>query len=314
MTLLQLEYIIAVDTYGSFVAAAEKSFVTQPTLSMQIQKLEETLGVKLFNRSVHPVEATEIGKKVIQQARVVLAESQRIQDLINDEKGELAGDLRVGVIPTVAPYLLPQIVPAFTKKYPDIKLHIWEYTTAKVVKMLKNGLLECGLLSTPLNDHEVEEIPLYYESFVAYVSEKSPLFQKRLMRVDDIAEEKLWLLNEGHCMRGQVLNICNYRQAAAISNSQIEYNTGSIETLINMVDVNGGLTILPELSIAAYNENQMKRIRYFRSPEPVREISLVVPQVYAKKKMVQAFQKAVEDYVPEHLKSKKKKELMAFDL
>lgn len=313
MTLVQLEYIIAVDTYGSFVAAAEHCYVTQPTLSMQIQKLEESLGAKLFDRSVQPVVPTEIGRKVIYQARVVLAESRKIKDIVQDDTGLLSGDLKIGVIPTVAPYLLPNVLPLLKEMYPSLNIYIWEYTTNKIIKLLKNGTLDCGILSTPLNDYEIREDSLFYETFVAYISKDSDLIDKVFLKSTDIVDEKLWLLNEGHCMRGQVLNICNYRQFHS-AESVVEYNTGSIETLKRMVDINGGLTILPELSIQYYTEEELENIRYFKSPEPVREISLVTPHVYAKKSMIDALKRMILEFIPEKFKSKKKKDLMAFDL
>ena len=175
MTLVQLEYIIAVDTYRSFVAAAEKCFVTQPTLSMQIQKLEDSLGVKIFDRSRQPVVPTEIGTKVILQARIVLMESRKIAEILQDTKGELQGVLKIGVFPTVAPYLLPNVITSFLTKYPKLQLQIWEYTTARIIQELKSGTLDCGILSTPLQENSIVETPLFYETFVAYVSENSPL-------------------------------------------------------------------------------------------------------------------------------------------
>src|SRR5690606_6361585 len=199
MTLVQLEYIIAVDTYRSFVVAAEHCYVTQPTLSMQIQKLEESIGAKIFDRSRQPVVPTEIGEKIIKQARIVLMESKKIEELLQEEKGEVSGELKVGVIPTVAPYLLPDVLTNFIKKYPKIQLQIWEHTTERIVQELKGGRLDCGILSTRLHEAGIEETVLYYETFVAYVSEKSPLYQKKMVNSDEIANEKLWLLNEGHC-------------------------------------------------------------------------------------------------------------------
>ncbi|MGJ1204894.1 hydrogen peroxide-inducible genes activator [Sphingobacterium lactis] len=313
MTLVQLEYIIAVDTYRSFVAAAEKCFVTQPTLSMQIQKLEESLGVKIFDRSRQPVVPTEIGEKIIEQARTVLTESKKITEILQAEKGELTGELRVGVIPTVAPYLLPLVISSFMKKYDKLKLQIWEYTTEQIVQELKLGTLDCGILSTPLHDSAIQETPLFYETFVAYVSEKSHAFEKKMLSTDDIADEKLWLLNEGHCMRGQVLNICNYKHNHS-KEGTFDYNTGSVETLKRMVELNGGLTILPELSIAAYDEDQLAHVRYFKGPEPVREISLVTPQNFVKKQAINMLKNEILQIVPEKFKSKKKKEVMGFSL
>ncbi|GAA4141606.1 hydrogen peroxide-inducible genes activator [Sphingobacterium lactis] len=313
MTLVQLEYIIAVDTYRSFVAAAEKCYVTQPTLSMQIQKLEESLGVKIFDRSRQPVVPTEIGEKVIDQARTVLTESKKINELLQAEKGELTGDLRIGVIPTVAPYLLPNVISTFLKKHDKLKLQIWEYTTEQIIQELKLGTLDCGILSTPLHDSSIQEIPLFYETFVAYVSENSSLFHKKMLSSEEIADEKLWLLNEGHCMRGQVLNICNYKHNQA-KEGTFDYNTGSVETLKRMVDLNGGLTILPELSISTYDEDQIAHVRYFKAPEPVREISLVTPQNYVKKQAINLLKNEILQIVPERFKTKRKKEVMGFAL
>jgi LysR family hydrogen peroxide-inducible transcriptional activator len=304
MTLVQLEYIVAVDTYRSFVAAAEKCFVTQPTLSMQIQKLEESLGVKIFDRSRQPVVPTEVGLKIIEQARIVLMESKKINEILQEKKGELEGELRVGVIPTVAPYLLPDVITAFLKKYPKVKLQIWEYTTERIVHELKQGLLDCGILSTPLTESYILETPIFYETFVAYVSEKSNLYQKKVLSTDDIGEEKLWLLNEGHCMRGH-----NYG-----SEGTFEYNTGSVETLKRMVDINSGITILPELSIMSYNEDELAHVRYFKAPEPVREISVVTTQNFVKKQAVNTLINEILEIVPERFKSKRKKEIMGFNL
>ncbi len=313
MTLVQLEYIVAVDTYRSFVAAAEKCFVTQPTLSMQIQKLEESLGVKIFDRSRQPVVPTEVGLKIIEQARTVLIESQKINEILQEKKGELEGELRIGVIPTVAPYLLPDVITVFLKKYPKLKLQIWEYTTERIVHELKQGSLDCGILSTPLSESSIVETPIFYETFVAYVSEKSTLYQKKSLSTEDIGEEKLWLLNEGHCMRGQVLNICNYKHNYGLEGT-FEYNTGSVETLKRMVDINSGVTILPEMSIRNYNEDEIAHVRYFKAPEPVREISVVTTQNFVKKLAVHTLIKEILDIIPERFKSKKKKEVMGFDL
>ncbi|MFD2598616.1 LysR substrate-binding domain-containing protein [Sphingobacterium corticis] len=311
MTLVQLEYIIAVDTYRSFVAAAEKCFVTQPTLSMQIQKLEESLGVKIFDRSRQPVVPTEAGGRIIRQARVVLAESRKIRDILQEVSGELSGEFKIGVIPTVAPYLLPPVIASFANQYPNLKIQIWEYTTEKIVQELKSGTLDCGILSTPLQDSAIAELPLYYETFVAYVSNQSKLYAKKLLQADEIAEENLWLLNEGHCMRGQVLNICNYRHNQTETGT-FDYNTGSVETLKRMVDVNGGITILPELTILDYDEDALQHVRYFKAPEPVREISIVMTKNYSKQQAIEALKKEIIQAIPERFRSKRKMDVMGF--
>lgn len=309
MTLVQLEYIVAVDTYRSFVVAAEKSFVTQPTLSMQVQKLEDTLGVKIFDRSKQPVVPTEIGTIVIEQARVVLAESAKLAELIAAHRQELVGELKVGVIPTIAPYLLPKILPGFMDKYPKVQLLIWEYTTEQIVQNLKNGLLDCGILSTPLEDNRLNEAPLFYETFVAYISDQSPLVKKKTVTSSELNFDELWLLNEGHCMRNQILNICQQKKSNQ-EGKQFEYNTGSVETLKRMVDLNYGVTILPELSIADFTEDQLEKVRHFKSPEPVREISLVTHRNFLKKNAITALQKEILSIIPQHMLDKSRKEIM----
>lgn len=312
MTLVQLEYIIALDTYKSFMLAAEKSFITQPTLSMQIQKLEASLGVKIFDRSKQPIVATQIGKQIIQQARIIIAESKKIQEIISDAKEELEGELKIGVIPTVAPYLLPKVLGSFMSKYPNVHLQIWEFTTSKIVSQLKDGLLDCGILATPLNDESLVVEPLYYESFVAYLSDHSSLETRKTVTANDLLGETLWLLNEGHCMRNQVLNLCQRRNLLNPDRA-LEYNTGSIETLKRMVDTNGGATIIPQLSIFEFSEKELDRVRFFKNPEPVREISMVTSRHLLKEKAIKLLRKEITDSVPQHLRSKKQKELLQIE-
>ncbi|MGY4538696.1 LysR family hydrogen peroxide-inducible transcriptional activator [Mucilaginibacter sp. UYNi724] len=309
MTITQLEYVIAVDTYRSFVAAANKCFVTQPTLSMQIQKLEDTLGVKLFDRSHQPVIPTEIGEEIIAQARILLAESEKIKEIITDRQKELSGELKVGIIPTVAPYILPKILNGFIEKYPQVKLIVWEQTTEMIIQQLKMGTLDCGILSTPLHESSLTEIPVFYENFVAYASKNSKLYKKKTITPDDIDMEEIWVLNEGHCMREQVLNICQRRKATK-GFQHFEYNTGSVETLKRMVDMNNGATILPELALADMSDRQRDRVRYFKSPEPAREVSIVIHRNFLKRRMIEALKVEILDFVPKRLRTKKKKEIM----
>lgn len=309
MTIVQLEYIVAVDTYRSFVAAAEKCFVTQPTLSMQIQKLEDTLGVKLFDRSKQPVTPTEIGIDIIAQARILLSESEKIKEIITDRQKELSGELKVGIIPTISPYILPKIINGFVAKYPQVKLIVWEQTTENIIQQLKLGTIDCGILSTPLHESALLEIPVFYENFVAYTSKSSKLYKKKSINPDDIDMEEIWVLNEGHCMREQVLNICQRRKATQ-GFKHFEYNTGSVETLKRMVDQNNGATILPELALSDLSDKQMDRVRYFKTPEPAREVSIVIQKNYLKRRMIDALKTEILDFVPKRMRSKKKKEVM----
>jgi LysR family hydrogen peroxide-inducible transcriptional activator len=308
MTLIQLEYIIAVDTYRSFVSAAEKCFVTQPTLSMQVQKLEEFLNVKIFDRSKQPIVPTEIGSQIIAQARIVLQENKKIKEIINSQQQDIIGELKIGIIPTIAPYLLPQVIASMLKKYPDLKLLIWEYTTEDIIHHLKTGVIDCGILATPLVDPNINEMPMYYENFVSYISKNSRLFKKKSIDADDLADENIWLLNEGHCMRAQVLNICRSTKNNRLQS--LTYNTGSVETLIRMVDVNSGATLLPELALADLNARQLNKVRYFKSPEPVREISLVTHKNFIKKRMLNALKEEILATIPKAMKQRKKKDVI----
>lgn len=308
MTLVQLEYIVAIDTYRNFGVAAEKCFITQPTISMQVQKLEEDLGVVLFDRSKQPVVPTEMGLEILEQARIVLKETYKLKELISNRKGGVEGELKIGIIPTIAPYLMPKVISAFMEKYPRVQLLIWEYTTEKIIHELKNGLLDCGILSTPVKDKSLQENPLFYECFVAYLSKSSPLRNKKNLDPKDIDLDNLWLLNEGHCMRNQILNICNKKRSDNMK--PFEYNTDSIETLKRMVDMNKGITLLPELSMLDFSIKQLDRVRYFRSPEPSREISIVTHRNFLKKKLISVLEQEIMVVIPNRMQSKKKKEIM----
>ena len=308
MTLIQLEYIVAVDTYRSFVVAADKCHITQPTLSMQIQKLEEFLNVKIFDRSRQPVIPTEIGSQIIDQARLVLQENQKIKELISSQQKDIVGELKIGIIPTVAPYLLPKVISAMLEKYPELKLLIWEYTTEDIIHHLKTGVIDCGILATPLIDQNIAETPMYYENFVSYINKNSKLFKKKTIDANDLEDENIWLLNEGHCMRTQVLNICRSTKNNRLQS--LTYNTGSVETLIRMVDVNNGATLLPELAIKELNSKQLNKIRYFKSPEPVREISLVTHKNFVKKRMLNTLREEILAIIPKSMKNRKKKDII----
>jgi LysR family transcriptional regulator, hydrogen peroxide-inducible genes activator len=229
MTLIQLEYIVALDTYRHFALAAGKCFVTQPTLSMQIHKLEEELGVKIFDRTKQPVIPTEMGAGLIAQARIALREAHMIQQMIEDQKDTLSGELRIGIIPTLAPYLLPPLYKVMWEKYPKLNLVIKESITEDLIHELKNNRLDCGMVVTPLNDASIKEDVLFYEELFVYASKKNALSKKKYVLATEIDPNQLWLLEEGHCFRSQVLNLCELRQR---SDFHFKYETGNIETLI----------------------------------------------------------------------------------
>jgi LysR family hydrogen peroxide-inducible transcriptional activator len=304
LTFTQLEYIVAVATYRHFAKAAEHCFVTQPTLSMQIHKLEKELSVKIFDRSKQPVVPTEAGKVIIEQGRKILSERNVLKDQIQSFKGELAGELRVGIIPTLAPYLLPLFITGFTKKYPGVKLFVNEITTEVLIARLREGRIDAGILVTPLNENGIKEEPLFYEELMAYVSRKNDAYKKTYVLPQDIDPNKLWLLEEGHCLRSQIVNLCELRKASR-EGSHFEYEAGSIETLRRLVELNDGITILPELATLSLTNKQLELIRHFKKPTPMREVSLVVHRDFIKKRLIDALKKEINESIPEKIRKNK---------
>ncbi len=302
MTLQQLEYIVAVYKEKSFSKAADKCFVTQPTLSMQIQKLEEVLGVVIFDRSKQPVVATSLGREIIAIAQDVLKDTQRIREMVEDAKGQVSGDLRIGIIPTVAPYLVPMFLTDFLAQYPKVNLILEEMPTDDIVRDLKIDLLDAGILVTPLSDLNIKETPLYYEPFVAYVSPTSGMYAQDLLSPKDMDLSEIWLLNEGHCMQSQVINLCYERKKRRLV-PNFEYRAGSIETLRKMVELNEGATLLPELALKDLQENQKKMVRRFETPEPVREVSMVTHRNYVKKGLLNALLGCIKAHIPQDMQN-----------
>ena len=309
MTLVQLEYVIALDTHRHFATAAAACFVTQPTLSMQVQKLEEELGVKLFDRSKVPVLPTEAGMAIIEQARRIVAEKELLIEMVAAKKGVVNGELKLGIIPTLAPYLLPLFIQSFTKQYPQVKLHINELTTERILSRLKDGRIDAGILVTPLHDASIKEEPLFYEEMVAYVSKADAAFQKNYVLAKDINPEKLWLLEEGHCFRSQIMNLCELRKTGRGAN-HFEYEAGSFETLRRMVDLYDGITVLPELATYDMTAKQEQHIRHFKHPAPVREVSLVMHRTFVKRRLLDALKQQIIKAVPDKLKKNKKQTIV----
>jgi LysR family hydrogen peroxide-inducible transcriptional activator len=309
MTITQLEYIVAVDTHRHFATAAAQCFITQPTLSMQIQKLEDRLGSKIFDRSKQPVIPTEIGAEIIHQARIILNEVKKIDQLITDKKGIVEGELKIGIIPTLAPYLLPLFLQPFLKKYPAVTVKVKEMTTDILVEKLKAGRIDAGLLVTPLQENSITEYPLFYEELVAYVSKKNAAYKKNYVLADDIDLKELWLLEEGHCFRSQIINLCELKKQTK-EQSNFEYEAGSVETLRKMVELNNGVTILPELATLDFTGRQQNMIRHFKNPAPVREVSLVTHRDFLKKKLIDALKAEIIAALPAKLTLNKNKNLI----
>lgn len=294
MTLTQLEYIVAIDTHRHFATAADHCHVTQPTLSMQIQKLEDELGVLLFDRSKQPVVPTETGQLIVNQAREVLHSSRRIPEMAKESRDEVGGDLRIGIIPTVAPYLLPHFIGSFMQRHPSVRVHLQEMLTDQITERLRNGLLDVGIVVTPLRE-TFTELPLFSEPFTVYAAEGHPLLARTLLTPSDLATDGLWLLSEGHCFRDQVLNLCGANRPREMA---LQYETGSLETLIKLIDRQGGFTLLPELATLDLDPARQSRIRRFVGEQPTRDISLVMHRSFLKRSLINALRKEILANLP----------------
>ncbi|MDO5665104.1 MAG: hydrogen peroxide-inducible genes activator [Bacteroidia bacterium] len=302
MNIQQLEYIIAVDNHRHFSKAAEASFVTQPTLSMMIQKLEDELGVKIFDRTQLPVQPTEIGRRIIDQARVSVAQINQIKDIIQEEKGIIKGTFRLGIIPTVSPYLLPKLMDVHTRGNSDVRIVVRELTTDNILRGLANDSLDGAILATPLKDDSITERPLYYERFFAYISPKErSLYVKNELDESDLNNGKLWMLDEVHCFRTQILHLCNMRKRRN-TQSVFTFEAGSIDTLIKIVDDNDGQTVIPEMAIYNLTEEQKKNIRPFKNATPVREISLITRKEFIRERLINIIVEEIKNGVPASLK------------
>jgi len=301
MTLTQLEYLVAVDTHRSFARAAKHCYVTQPTLSMQIKKVEEELNVLLFDRSKKPVVTTEMGIQVINQARVILQEAGRIPEIIQNQKDEIKGELHVGIIPTLSPYLLPLFITKFIEKYPEVTLVVEEILSSEIIKKLKDDRLDVGILVTPLNEKSIVEFPMFYEKFFIYMSTKHPLFTKELINLKELDVSEMWLLQEGHCFRSQTLNICGEKRN---ENARLIFESGSLETLKRIVEKQFGYTFLPELATIDMESSSMKYLKSFQNPEPMREVSLITHRSFIKKRLINLLFEEIKAHIPPHLLEK----------
>ncbi|MBB3698341.1 LysR family transcriptional regulator [Flammeovirga yaeyamensis] len=302
MTITQIEYIIAVDQYQSFSAAAEACFVTQPTLSMQIKKLEELLDVVIFDRGKQPIIPTEIGKKIIEQGKIVLQESKKIDDIILQHKGEISGELKLGVIPTLAPYLLPLFVGDISRKYPNLKLIVKELQTEEIISQLNKDLIDVGLLVTPINENGIHELPLLYEEIMVYTNPNYKFEGQLEVSLNDVASPDIWLLSAGHCFRDQMINLCSYQRTNKMNSSlPISYESGSLETLIRLVDKEGGFTLLPELAVDLLPEDGKDQIRTFVEERPMREVSLVYARNFAKASLIKVLEETIKENVPKEM-------------
>ena len=294
MTLQQLQYVVALDEYRHYVTAAEHSFVSQPNLTMQVKKLEDEIGVKIFDRDKKPLQPTEVGKQVIIRARQILRESRQLKEFVNHEKESMDGEFTMGIIPTLAPYLLPLLLPLFIKENPKVHLKIQELQTGQIISQLENGIIDIGFLVTPLNESSIKEIPLFYEPFLLYLPENHRFLSEKLMLADELDPSEILVLAEGHCFREQALSIC--KGAKYGSSIGFDYQSGSIEALKSLVQNGVGYTLVPELSVI--NELDSVHVRRFTHPEPVREVSIVVHKSYIKESVINRLKDTIQKVIP----------------
>lgn len=297
MTIIQLQYVLAVAQYKNFSTAAKKCFVTQPTLSMQILKLEEELDILIFDRTKKPIEATDIGAKIIEQAKNIVNESQRIKDIISIHKGFIGGEFRLGIIPTIAPTLLPMFLNNFIKKYPKIDLKIEELNTQDTINYILQGELDAAIVATPLKEDFIVEKPLFHEPFVAYIPNNHRLRNNnRTIKISDLKVEDILMLEDGHCFRNSVLNLCQPRKKA-LPNETFEIRSGSFETLIKLANEGLGMTLLPYLHTLDLSDENKKNLSYFSEPSPAREISLIYHNNELKSNIINALHKLISEIV-----------------
>ncbi len=295
MTITQLQYVLAVAEHQNFTKAAQKVFVTQPTLSMQIQKLEDELDIQIFDRSKKPIQLTETGRKIVNQARNIVNESDRIQDIVDQQKGFIGGEFRLGVIPTIMPTLLPMFLTNFIKKYPKVKLKIEELNTEAIIEKLKEGHLDAAIAATPLEFPGIKEQVLYYEPFVAYIPDGHRLAKHDKLEVEDLDVDDMLLLEDGHCFKDGILNLCKASRNYEGDNFQLE--SGSFETLIKLSNEGLGMTLLPYLHTLDVKDRDKLKLKMFNDPVPAREVSLIFNKSELKIQIIEAMRKTIAGVV-----------------
>ena len=299
MTLQQLEYILAVDRYRHFGRAAEACNVTQPTLSAMIGKLEEELNAKLFDRNRQPICPTPVGEQVIRQAKEVLAQADSIKDIVEEEKHSLNGTFRVGILPTIAPYLLPRFFPQLMKKYPALDIRVREMKTHEIKEALLQGDIDAGILANIEGLEEYSQLHLFYEKYEGYVSREDALFAKETLRTSDVASSRdLWLLDEGHCFRDQMVRFCQMKSSQT---SQLAYNLGSMETFMRMVESGKGITFIPELAVMQLGSEQKELVRPFAIPVPTRQLLLITNRNFIRQTLLDVIVKEIQASVPKEM-------------
>lgn len=313
-TLSQLKYIVVVDRLKHFGKAAEECNVSQPSLSQQIHKVEELLNFTIFDRGKKPIQTTEEGKQFIQQAHLILKEHEKLLQIQKSAASEVQGELRLAMIPTLTPYLLPLFLSSFSKRYPKVKLMVDELKTEDIIAHLKSDQLDAGILATPLHEEGLKEDVLFYERFFLYAAKSHSILSKSQVSDSDIDAGDLWILKDGHCFRNQIFNFCSFESSHGVFEN-VMFEGGSLETLKMLIDRGRGYTLLPELFVLNHlNTQEQKRTRAFKPPVPAREVSLVYHRRQWKVKIMQAIQQSILQHLPEVISLKQNKSLQILDI
>lgn len=300
MNLQQIEYLLALDKYRNFSLAANKMFVTQPALTIQIKNLENELGVEIFDRNKKPIIPTEIGKELIEQARVLFKNTKKLKDIVNEFKVEIEGELRIGIIPTVAPYIVPKFINSFTEKYPNVQLIFSEVISDNILLQLKEGTLDAGILVTPFPMKDSLVFPMYYEKFYTYISQGHPLIKRKKIKTTELDLKDLWLLEEGNCFRNQVINICTKNLDYSVR-GKFRYESLSIDSLMKIVDSSRGITVIPEFAKEYIIHSKKEMIKPFSDYQPIREVSLVIERTYLKRTLIEKLRNEIVNSVPKKM-------------
>lgn len=295
MTLQQLEYVLALDKYRHFAKAADACKVTQPTLSSMIQKLEEELGLKIFDRRRQPIAPTQAGRVVIRHAREVLQEARNLRSAVEEDRHSLAGTFTIGVLPTIAPYLLPRFLPHLLNEHQEMDVRVIEMKTSVMKKALADSAIDAAIMAKVEGLEGLQLTTLYYEQFYAYVSSNDPLFSRQVVKTTDFSNDFLWLLDEGHCFRDQLVKFC---QLPAAVQSKKTYSLGSIETFMRMVESGKGVTFIPELAVHQLSDRQRLLVRPFALPIPTREIVMAVTDDFFRRTLLDFLVINIKDSVP----------------
>ena len=290
-----MEYIVAVYRLRHFAKAAEQCGVTQPTLSAMIQKLELELGIRIFERSSQQVTPTPVGKLVVEQAWRVLSRARKIKEIVAEERQSLAGTFRLGILPTIAPYLLPRFFPQITKDYPESDIRVMEMKTEECKRALLRGEIDAAILVSLDNMENFTQTTLFFEQFVTYISRGNRLFEQKSVKSTDLQKEFLWLLDEGHCFRDQLVKFCNLKSACE---SKATYSLGSIETFMRMVESGQGVTFIPELALDQLTRQQRELVRPFALPIPTREVVMLTTKNFVRQSLLNILVESIRKNIP----------------